>query len=114
MTESEFFEFWNNYQWAPVKSVHYRLYYNDAGDPEFYSHEVLSGKYIDVTAEQFALQDMKVKVVDEKVVQQKTIGVTKLVPADSGTLCDVTDVTVVVSDQSGKYWKNKHHVVEEN
>ena len=114
MNEQEFLEFWNNYKWTDVKPVYYRLYHSDSGEPLFYSHEDLPGKYIDVTPEQFALQDRSVKVVDGKLVRQRTSRMTKLVPADSGTLCHVQDVTVVVADQSGQYWKKKENVVETN
>jgi hypothetical protein len=114
MNNEEFLEFWRNYEWTDVKPVHYRLYYNDSGELLFYSHEALPGKYIEVTPEQFALQDMAVKIVDGRLVHQKTTRMTKLVPADSGTLCHSTDVTIVVADQPGQYWKKKENDVETN
>ena len=114
MTEQEFLEFWNNYKWTDVKVVHYRLYYNNAGLPLFYSHEDLPGKYVDVTPEQFALQDRLVRVIDGKIISQRTARMTKLVPADSGTLCHTQDVAVVVTDQPGQYWKKTENVVETN
>lgn len=115
MNEQEFLEFWNNYKWTDVKPVYYRLYHSDSGEPLFYSHEDLPGKYIDVTPEQFALQDRAVKVVDKKLVRQRTARMTKLVPSDSGTLCHTQDVTVVVvDDQPGQYWKKKENVIETN
>ena len=114
MTEQEFLEFWKNYQWTDVKPVHYRLYYSDTGLPLFYSHEDLPGKYIDVTPEQFALQDWSVKIIDGKIVRQRTARMSKLVPAESGTLCHNNDVTVVVADQPGQYWKKTENVVKTN
>ena len=114
MTEQEFLEFWNNYTWTDVKPVHYRLYHDDAGLPLFYSHEDLPGKYIEVTPEQFALQDRSVKVIDGKLVRQRTARMSKLVPSTAGALCHVQDVTVVVTDQPGQYWKKKENVVETN
>jgi hypothetical protein len=114
MTEQEFLEFWNNYNWTDPTPVHYRLYYDDAGLPLFYSHEDLPGKYIDVTPEQFALQDRSVKVVDGKLIRQRTARMSKLVPAELGTLCHTTDVTIVVAGQPGQYWKKKENVVETN
>lgn len=114
MTEEEFLQFWNNYKWTTVEPVHYRLYYDDTGSPRFYSQEDLPGKYIDVTPEQFALQDRSVKVVDGKLVSIKIVQLTKLVPADSGTLCHSNDVTIVVADRSGQYWKKKQNVIESN
>ena len=114
MTEEEFLEFWRNYKWTDATPAYYRLYYDDLGLPLFYSQEDLPGKYVDVTPEQFALQDREIKVVDGKCIRQRTARMTKLVPADSGTLCHVQDVTVVVSDQPGQYWKKKENVVETN
>jgi hypothetical protein len=114
MTEEEFLEFWKNIQWPEPKPVYYRLYYNDVGEPLFYSHEDLPGKYIEVTPEQFALQDWLVKIVDGKIVRQRTVGMSKLVPATSGTLCHTNDVTIVVAQQPGQYWKKKENVVTTN
>ena len=114
MTEEEFLEFWSNYQWTEVKPVCYRLYYDDLGLPLFYSHEDLPGKYIDVTPTQFAAQDRSVRVINDKLVRQKTARMAKLVPAASGTLCHTQDVTVMVTDQPGQYWKKKETVVETN
>jgi hypothetical protein len=114
MTEKEFLEFWHNFEWPEVKPVYRRLYYNDAGEPRFYTQEDLPGKYIDVTPEQFALQDMSVKIIDGTLVRRRTMRMTKLAPAESGTLCHTTDVTVVVADQPGQYWKKKENVVETN
>jgi hypothetical protein len=114
MTEQEFLEFWDSYQWTDLKPVHYRLYHDDSGLPRFYSHEALPGKYIEVTPEQFALQDRAVKVIDGKLVRQRTVRMTKIIPAESGTLCHSTDVTIVVADQPGQYWKKIENVVETN
>jgi hypothetical protein len=114
MTEEEFLNFWTDYKWTDVKPVLYRLYYSDAGDPLFYSHEDLPGKYIDITPEQFALQDRSVRVVDGKIVRRQTARMSKLVPSESGTLCHINDVTIVVAGQPGQYWKKKENVVETN
>jgi hypothetical protein len=114
MTEQEFLEFWRNYKWTNPKPVYYRLYHSDSGLPLFYSHEDLPGKYVDVTPEQFALQDRSVKVIDGKLISQRSARMTKLVPAESGTLCHPTDVSVVVEDQPGQYWKKTENVVKTN
>jgi len=114
MTEQEFLEFWTSYQWTDPKPVHYRLYYDDTGLPLFYSHEDLPGKYVDVTPEQFALQDRLIQVVDGKIVRRRTARLAKLVPAESGTLCHVRDVTVIVAVQPAQYWKKTENVVKTN
>ena len=112
MNEQEFLNFWKTIEWPESKPVFYRLYHDDAGSPLFYSQEDLPGKYIDITPTQYALQNMSVRVVDGKIIQYKTIWVTKLVPADSGTLCHSQDVTIVVAGQPGQYWKKKENVIE--
>jgi len=114
MTEQEFLDFWETIKWPEINPVFYRLYHDDTGLPLFYSQEDLPGKYIDITPAQFALQNMAVRVVDKKLIQYKTIWVNKLVTADSGTLCHSQDVTIVVADQSGKYWKKQENVIETN
>jgi hypothetical protein len=114
MTENEFLEFWKNIQWPKIKPVYYRLYYDNAGLPLFYSQEDLPGKYIDVTPEQFAMQDQSVKIIDGKLVRQRRTRITKLVHRDSGTLCHVKDVSIVVDQQPGQYWKKQENVVETN
>jgi len=114
MTEEEFLEFWKNIQWPKPKPVYYRLYHNDVGEPLFYSHEDLPGRHIDITPEQFVLQDQSVKIVDGKLVRQRQTRITKLVPRNSGVLCHSNDVTIVVDQQPGQYWKKKENVVDTN
>ena len=114
MNEKEFLDFWKTITWPEIKPMFYRLYYDEAGLPLFYSQEDLPGKYIDITPTQFALKNMAVRVVDGKIIQYKTIWVAKLVPADSGTLCHSQDVAVIVAGQPGQYWKKKQNVIETN
>ena len=110
MTEQEFLDFWKNIQWPEEKTVYYRLYYNDSGQPLFYSHEDQPGKYIDVTPEQFALRDLQVRVVNGVLTPRKRPIPPKLVPSDQGTACHPNDVAVVVSTQEhNQRWKLKQH-----
>lgn len=106
MNEQEFLDFWNAIEWPQERTIYYRLYYNDAGTPLFYSHEDLTGKYIEVTPEQFAQQDLQVRVVDGVLKPRKKPMLPKLVPSDRGTPCDPNDVAVVVSvQQEHQRWK---------
>lgn len=114
MTEQEFLDFWKTIEWPESKPIFYRLYYDDNGLPLFYSMDDVPGKYIDLTPEQFMNQDMSVRVVNEKIVRRRISWVSKLVPSDSGTLCHHNDVTIVINDQPGKYWKKKENVTETN
>ena len=114
MTVEEFLEFWKNIQWPELKTIYYRLYYNDVGEPLFYSYEDLPGTYIDITPEQCVQQDMAVQVVDGKLVRRRQTRITKLVPSTTGTLCSPNDVSIVIAQQPGKYWKKTENVVETN
>jgi hypothetical protein len=114
MNEQEFLDFWKTIEWPVPKPIFYRLYHDDDGIPLFYSQDDLPGKYIDLTPAQFSSQDMSVRVVNEKLVRRRTAWVSKLVPAESGTLCHSQDITVVVADQPGQYWKKEDNVIETN
>jgi hypothetical protein len=98
--------FWAILEAMPVpKSIYYRLYYNESGLPLFYSHEDQPGKYIDITPEQFALSDLKVRVVNGILVPYQP-PTPKLRPSETGTACYPTDVAVVVSIQdSHQKWR---------
>ena len=110
MNEQEFLEFWQTIEWPREKTIYYRLYYNDSGKPLFYSHEDQPGKYIDVTPEQFALQDLQVRVIDGVLKPRAQPLPPKLVPSDTGTPCHPNDVAVVVSTQQEyQRWKLKTH-----
>jgi hypothetical protein len=114
MTEQEFLDFWKTIEWPEIKPIFYKLYHDDDGLPLFYSTDDVPGKYIDITPAQFSSQDMSVRVVDGKLVRRRTAWVSKLIPADSGTLCHSQDITVVVADQPGQYWKKEDNVIETN
>jgi len=114
MTDQEFLDFWKTIEWPESHPVFYRLYHDNNGLPLCYSQEDLPGEYIDITPEQFALHDMSAHVVNGKFVRRRLIPITKLVFADSGTLCCIKDVTIVVNDQPGRYWKKKQNVIETN
>ena len=110
MNEQEFLDFWQTVEWPKVKGIYYRLYYNDSGEPLFYSHEDQPGKYIDISPEQFASQDLQVRVVNAVLIPRTRPLPPKLVPSDTGTPCHSNDVAVVVSTQEEHQgWKLKQH-----
>ena len=95
---------------AEIKPL-YRLYYNDLGEPLFYSQEDLPGNYIDIDTTTFAQSPSHVRVVDGKLINLATRRVLrKLVPSEQGTACNPKDVCVVV-DASSHYikWNIKTH-----
>ena len=110
MNDQEFLDFWQTIEWPKEKTVYYRLYYDDSGQPLFYSHEDQPGKYIDVTPEQFALQDLQVSVVDGVLKPRARPLPPKLIPSNWGTPCHINDVAVVVDPgELHQRWKPKQH-----
>lgn len=111
MNNNEIFEnFWKDFKWPEPVPVFYRLYYNESGEPVSYSMEELPGQYIEITAEQFSASDSHVRVRDGKIIKLQSARTQKLAPADTGTFCCPTDVSIVV-DESQPYqiWNLKHY-----
>jgi hypothetical protein len=99
MSEAE--DFWAEVarltQGQEAQPIFYRLYYDDQGNPLFYSQEDLLGNYIDIDQATYAQSSRNVRVVDGRLVLLDTgTGVGKLRPRDSGTPCHPKDVSVVV------------------
>jgi hypothetical protein len=93
--------FWLALQQQQPAEIHvplYRLYYNDLGDPLFYSMDDLPGNYIDVEPNVFRAGPVNVKVVDRKLTIIKTTTIHKLRPHTEGTACHPQDVAVVVDE----------------
>jgi hypothetical protein len=95
MTEDEF--------WAalvPVKPVNilYRIYYNEQGDPLFFSQEDLPGLYLDISHELYINPPKHFKIINNSIVLLDTAVVKKLYPTKSGTPCHPQDVSVIVKD----------------
>lgn len=111
MDNNEIFEnFWKDFKWPEPVKIFYRLYYNEAGEPLSYSMEDMPGKYIEITAEQFAASDPHVKVRDGKIIKLSLTRTQKLVPADSGIACCPTDISVVVDQlHPHQTWKLKQY-----
>jgi hypothetical protein len=105
-TTQNFIDVFSNLEpWQPPV-VFWRLHYDDQGNPLFYTMEHKPGNYIDVTPEQFQRANMRVRVRDGKLIELNTNSVKKKVPADTGTPCYPTDVSMVVSvEQSHQCWR---------
>lgn len=107
-TTENFWSVFNNLEpWtAPV--VFWRLHYDDAGYPLFYTQEDKPGNYIDVTPEQYSRASMRVRVKNGKLIELNTNPVKKKVPGESGTPCYPTDVSIVVPEtQEHQRWRTK-------
>lgn len=93
MTEEEF---WAALQPIETKPILYRLYYNELGEPLFYSQEDLPGNYINIDPALYMNPPTHVQVVDEKLVVLNTVFVKKLNTGRYGTPCHPQDVSIVV------------------
>lgn len=110
MNDSEFVECWKTIKWPVVVPVYFRLYHDEQGRALFYSHEHLPGKYIEITAEQFAVQDLGVRVSAGKLIPRTLPAPLKLVPSDTGITCAINDVSIVTDQQQpNQKWKLKQH-----
>ena len=74
-----------------------RLYYDDKGDVICYTCEDLVGNYIVVDIETFAEGRPDAKVVDGKVFKPSRFNV-KLVNSDTGIMCAVEDIGIIVDE----------------
>lgn len=93
--------------WQPPV-VFWRLYYDQAGEPLFYTQEDKPGNYIDVTPEQYQRASMQVKVKSGKLMELSIKRTRKLTPASTGTPCCSTDVSIVVPEyEEHQCWRIK-------
>jgi len=94
---------------TPLVSVEleYRLYFDNNGNPLYYTMDKPSGQYISITLEQYRRSNYNVKVVNG-IIKEMNTSITKLVPANIGTPCHSHDISIVVDNSSKKqYWKLK-------
>lgn len=93
-----------------ASDAEYRLYYNDQGEPLFYTMETLAGNYLVIDQETYAEGNYAVRVVDGKIRKPALNCVIKLVPSsDTGTLCLSNDVSIISNSTTGQHWKLKTH-----
>lgn len=103
-------QFWDILRDMPLPHpVSYRLYHDDLGMPLLYTMENLTGNYIEVDAETFALRSFNVRVKNNKLIKIVQTQSTKLVPGPIGTLCHPNNVAVVMSSGTGIQWSKKNY-----
>jgi hypothetical protein len=102
-----FLDFWKSHQWPEIKPIFYRLYHDEHGDPIVYSMEDLPGKYIEITAEEYAEHNYRVIVKNSELIKkaQNFVSTKKLVPGSPGTTCHPNDVTIIVDVEPNQTWK---------
>jgi len=86
---------------AEHAELEYRLYYNDLGEPLFYSTDNKPGNYITVDKETYDTGRYDVRIVDGRLIQPAQYIYQKLVPVTSGI-----DVSIVLPEQK---WKLKRY-----
>ena len=93
-------EFWAVLAAMPASQpIFFRLYHDDQGHVLFYSMEDVPGTYIDIDAETFAMQHTNMRVRDGKLIEIARTTSAKIIPGNTGTPCDPTNVSIVVSEQ---------------
>ena len=97
---------WN----APfVEKPEFRLYYDELGNIICYSGDKFEGNYIVVDAQTFAEGRHDLRVIDGKVIKNSSHAtIVRLTPSNTGTLCAVEDLSVIVTDKDEvekQYWK---------
>ena len=102
-----FLEFWKTYTWSEPKPVFFRLYHDDAGYALCYSMEDLPGNYLEITAEQYAESNHRVRVQNGRIIKQQHARTSKLVPNLIGTTCCPEDITIVSDAEHNQKWKLK-------
>ena len=104
MTNSTNDNFWlalSQFVSPELNPTTYRLYYDELGDPLFYSMEELPGNYVEVTLEMFSIGSTNCRVVDGNLVVFKaTADPHKLTPGNTGTACHPQDICIVVDESS--------------
>lgn len=101
-------EFWAILHDIPaVEPIRYRLYYNEHGEPLFYTMDDLPGNYIDIDQETFSRSSRNVRVKNGKLITTNTVRLSKLIPGNTGTSCDPRDVCVIIDKEPNTCWSLK-------
>jgi len=109
-------EFWQVLKDIPEpKPVFYRLYYNEQGEPLFYSMEDVPGTYLTIDADAFTRSATNVVVQDGKLFEIVNTTTVKLYPGDTGIPCHPDDVCIVVPEtQEHQRWSKQRHGLKPN
>jgi hypothetical protein len=97
---------------AAPQQLECRLYYNDIGEPLFYTMDKPDGQYINISLAQYSKGNYNVKVVNEQI-KEILHTIAKLVPSDTGTASHCNDVSIIADQHCcTQHWKLKAY--EEN
>lgn len=99
-TTDNFWSVWNSWTPPVTKTLTYRLYYDEQGQPLFYSMEELPGNYIELDRETWTLAPANIRIRNGQIEYVDRYTAVKLVPEQkTGTACDPRDVCIVVNQQ---------------
>lgn len=105
MTPEQFIKIW---QTVPEPQlIFYRLYYNDRGEPMFYTMEDLPGNYIEIDQDTYTRSPRNIRIQNGKIVYINRILTNKLVPAAHGSRCDSRDICVIIDHEPCINWSLK-------
>lgn len=93
------------------RSLIYRLYHDEQGQPLFYSMEHHDGiKYIDITPQQFSASNSHVRVVNGVLVERKFRRPQLRPHSQFGTCCHPANVALIQPPGlPGKLWNLTEH-----
>lgn len=104
--------FWNAIELVeeqPIQEVEYRLYYDELGEPLYYTTEKHDGLYIVVSKEVYDEGRYDIAVIHGEISKtRKKYATQKLVPvnSDKGTECLIDDISIV---GKGQHWALKRY-----
>lgn len=109
MTNNDIFqEFWQNHQWQQAKPVSYRLYHDTQGRVIEYSMEEREHDWIEITVDQYALADVRARVVNGVLTLPAPESPPKMRPGSIGTACHPWSVLVVVDPKQPHQAWSRH------
>lgn len=104
-------EEFNKFAEQKNNDIEFRLYYDNDGNPLFYTTEKLEGNFVIIDNETYSRGDYQnIKVKDGKILQKNPLDSAKLVKHDSeGFCCNTKDISIIDETNNGQRWKLKTH-----
>ena len=92
---------------TPDTTYEYRLYYDEDGNPLFYTTEKPNGEYIVVDKQDYINARYDIKIVNNTIIRPKNYIYNKLVPSETGTTTSSDDVSII--SDTGQKWNLKRY-----
>ena len=94
---------------SDIQAIEYRLYYDELGEPLYYTTEKQDGDYIVVSEEIYNEARYDIAIIHGEIsTTRKKYATQKLVPVNSnkGTECLIDDISIV---GKGQHWTLKRY-----